>query len=200
MPTWLLRFRVYGLRHRRLEHDPEKLALDPIGGVKRFSEKIMLNQVQHCGCDWRAAQKLCGASGERLSCLTGRVEQQGRGDMRRVFLAALSVCLWAPVAWAQGAPAASPVCVYESRSYSDGALICMNRALMLSCSLDGSKASWKPVDDPKLASVCEASRARPRVVEAPPRPRHRHGLRHSVRVNADRSAKCFVFNGKQYCE
>jgi hypothetical protein len=45
MPTWLLRFRVYGLRHRRLEHDPEKLALDPIGGVKRFPEKIMLNQV-----------------------------------------------------------------------------------------------------------------------------------------------------------
>jgi hypothetical protein len=120
--------------------------------------------------------------------------------MRRMFLAALSVCLWTTVASAQGTPAASPVCVYESRSYSDGALICVNRALMLSCSLDGGRASWKPVMDQKLADVCEASRARPRVVEAPPRRRHRHGVRHPVRVNADRSPKCFVFNGKQYCE
>jgi hypothetical protein len=120
--------------------------------------------------------------------------------MRRVFSAMLSACLWTPLAWAQSAPAVSPVCVYESRSYSDGALICVNRALMLSCSLDGGRASWKPVTDQKLADVCEASRARPRVVEAP-RPRHhRHGIRHPVRVNADRSAKCFVFNGKQYCE
>ena len=120
--------------------------------------------------------------------------------MKRVFLAALSACLWTTAASAQAAPAASPVCVYESRSYSDGALICINRALMLSCSLDGSRASWKPVNDPKLASVCEASRARSRVVEATPRPRHRHGVRHPVKVQADRSPKCFVFNGKQYCE
>lgn len=27
-----------------LEHDPGKLALDPIGGGNRFSEKIMLKQ------------------------------------------------------------------------------------------------------------------------------------------------------------
>ena len=120
--------------------------------------------------------------------------------MRRLFPAVLSACLWSTAAWAQSAPSASPVCIYESRSYSDGALICVNRALMLGCSLDGGRASWKPVTDQKLAEGCEASRARPRVVEAPRRPRHRHGVRHSVRVNADRSAKCFVFNGKQYCE
>jgi hypothetical protein len=119
--------------------------------------------------------------------------------MIRIFLAVLSASLWTTTAWAQSAPAASPVCVYESRSYSDGALICIYRTLMLSCSSDGAKASWKPVTDQKLASVCEASSARPRVVEAP-RARHRHGLRHPVRVNAERSAKCFVFNGKQYCE
>jgi hypothetical protein len=120
--------------------------------------------------------------------------------MIRIFLAALSVSLWTTVAWAQSAPAALPVCVYESRSYSDGALICIYRTLMLTCSLDGPKASWKPVTDQKLASVCEASTARPRAVETPPRPRRRHGLHHPMRNNADRSAKCFVFNGKQYCE
>jgi hypothetical protein len=120
--------------------------------------------------------------------------------MVRAFAVALSACLWATAASAQNAPSVSPVCLYESKSYSDGALICVNRALMLSCSLDGGRASWKPVTDLKLASVCEAPTVRPRIVEAPPRSRHRHGLRHPVRVNADRSAKCFVFNGKQYCE
>ncbi len=120
--------------------------------------------------------------------------------MIKACLVALSASLWTTAAWAQSAPAASPVCVYESRSYSDGALICIYRTLMLSCSSDGAKTSWKPVTDQKLASVCEAPSARPRVAEVPPRPHHRHGLRHAARVNADRSAKCFVFNGKQYCE
>jgi hypothetical protein len=109
-------------------------------------------------------------------------------------------CLWVTAASAQPAPtASSPVCIYQSKSYSDGALVCAYRTLMLTCSVDGSKASWRPVTDEKLASACETSNVRPRVVEAS-RPHHRHGLRHAARVNADRSAKCFVFNGKQYCE
>ena len=122
--------------------------------------------------------------------------------IRTFVVAALFACLGATAVFAQAAPAmsASPTCVYENTSYSDGALICIYRSLMLSCSQDGAKASWKPVTDPKLASVCEATSARPRVVEAPPRPRRRHGLRRPVRVQADRSAKCFVFNNKQYCE
>ena len=120
--------------------------------------------------------------------------------IRSFTVAACLACLGATAAWAQSAPA-SPACVYENKSYSDGALICIYRSLMLSCSQDGVKASWKPVTDPKLASVCEASSARPRVVEAPPpRPHRRHGLRHPVRIQANQTAKCFVFNGKQYCE
>jgi hypothetical protein len=122
--------------------------------------------------------------------------------IRSFVVAACLACVSATTALAQTAPA-SPVCVYENTSYSDGALICIYRSLMLSCSQDGAKASWKQVTDPKLASVCEASsaRPRPRVVEAPPRPHRRHGVRHApVRVQADRSAKCFAFNGKQYCE
>jgi len=122
--------------------------------------------------------------------------------MIRAIAVALLVCLGTTTALTQAAStvSAAPVCVYQTKSYSDGALICAYRTLMLTCSLDGEKASWKPVTDQKLASACEASGARQRVVEAPPRPRHRHGPRHPVQVNADRSAKCFVFNGKQYCE
>jgi len=130
----------------------------------------------------------------------GQVSDKGEGEMVKGSAVALSACLWATAAWAQNATPAPAVCIYESRSYSDGALICVNRALMLSCSLDSGRASWRPVTDIKLASVCEAPTVRPRVVEASPRPRHRHRLHHAVHVNADRSAKCFVFNGKQYCE
>jgi len=139
-----------------------------------------------------------------------QIEQQPRGAMIRVFVALLSACLWTTAAWTQSVPSASPVCFYESKSYSDGALICAYRSVMLTCSLDGPRATWKPVTDSKLASVCETPTVRPRVVEAPPaqprvvevppRRRHRHGVRHAVRRNADRSARCFVFNGKQYCE
>ena len=104
---------------------------------------------------------------------------------------------------------ASPACLYESRSYSDGALICVYRTLMLTCSLDGARPTWKQVTDKSLASVCETASAqprtvevqpRPRVVEPPPRRHRRHGIRRLARVKADRAAKCFVFNGKQYCE
>jgi hypothetical protein len=116
--------------------------------------------------------------------------------IRTFVVAACFACVGATAALAQSAPA----CIYENKSYSDGALICIYRSLMLSCSQDGAKASWKQVADPRLASVCEASSARPRMVEAPPRLHRRHGLRHPVRVQADRSAKCFVFNNKQYCE
>jgi hypothetical protein len=125
--------------------------------------------------------------------------------IRTFVVAACFACLGATAAVAQAAPAttASPACVYENKSYSDGALICIYRSLMLSCSQDSGKASWKPVTDTRLTSVCESSSAppRPRVVEAPRRPRHRHYVsRPPVRYQADRSSKCFVFNGKQYCE
>lgn len=126
-------------------------------------------------------------------------------------LAIVGVCAGAEIAAAQSPPLApaSPACVYESRSYSDGALICVYRTLMLTCSLDGARPTWKQVNDKSLASVCETASAQPRIVEPQPRPRvveppprrhHRHGIRHPTHVKADRAAKCFVFNGKQYCE
>ena len=121
---------------------------------------------------------------------------------RALVVAILAGCVVATSADGQPAsPAqASPVCLYESKSYTDGALICVYRTLMLSCSSDGAKASWKPVNDRSLANVCESSAERPRVAEAPPRVRHRHGVREHPRFNTAFSPKCFVFNGKQYCE
>jgi len=119
----------------------------------------------------------------------------------RAASVALCIATLASAAAAQSPPAAqaSPVCVYESKSYSDGALICAHRSLMLACSTESAKAVWKPVTDRSLASVCDTAGERPRI-ETPSRPRRRHGIHHPAPIDADRSAKCFFFNGKQYCE
>jgi hypothetical protein len=121
--------------------------------------------------------------------------------MFRAAFAAILIGSSAVITSAQAQPAAqaSPVCIYESKSYTDGALICVYRTLMLTCSAEGARATWKAVPDRSLASVCDRAGEGPRVA-APSRPPRRHGIHHPVRMNADRTAKCFVFNGKQYCE
>jgi hypothetical protein len=157
----------------------------------------------HSDHERRAAQKLC--SGWREHLLWPNAAAAGRwraailgGIVIRTTLLAIGVAGFAVVGAAQSQPA-SPVCVYGSKSYTDGALICAYRSLMLTCSAESAKATWKPVTDRSLASACDTISEGPRV-ETPSRPHRRHGIRHAVRINADRSAKCFVFNGKQYCE
>jgi hypothetical protein len=97
---------------------------------------------------------------------------------------------------------ADPACLYQSRSYSEGAFICVQKSLMLTCSLDGAHAAWKVVADNNLSDRCTkpialsvpSSRAHPR--------RHLHWTRaahHPAQPVADAS-KCFDFNGKRYCE
>jgi hypothetical protein len=92
-----------------------------------------------------------------------------------------------------------PVCVYDSKNYSDGAYICAQKSMMLNCQSDGAKASWKVVTDKDLNDRCIAPIVRSNIAE--PRVRRRHYVRPvTARVFADPSAKCFHFNGKRYCE
>jgi hypothetical protein len=71
---------------------------------------------------------------------------------------------------------------------------------MLMCSSDGTRATWKPVTDRDINERCTA----PMTLSTPPeqRPhRHwRHAILHRTHPVAERSAKCFMFIGKQYCE
>ena len=96
--------------------------------------------------------------------------------------------------------AAGPVCLYESRTYSDGAFICVQKSLMLNCSSDGTRATWKVVADSDLNERC----ASPIAHSYPPalrrHARRTHAIRHRVEAPRQASAKCFSFNGKQYCE
>ena len=50
--------------------------------------------------------------------------------------------------------AVGPACLYESKAYSDGAFICVQKSLMLNCSSDGTRATWKVVADSDLNERC----------------------------------------------
>jgi hypothetical protein len=95
------------------------------------------------------------------------------------------------------AQAAGPTCLYQSRSYSEGAYICVQRSLMQTCASDGA---WRVVIDRELSDRCVA----PLAFTAP-----RKRIVHRARVIRQTvaapqaepaSAKCFVFNGRRYCE
>jgi hypothetical protein len=98
------------------------------------------------------------------------------------------------------ARAADPACVYQSRSYSEGAYICVQRSLMQTCTSDGARMVWRVIADGELNARCTAP-----LTFAEPRRRLVHRarpVRHAVAPAPAESvsAKCFVFNGKRYCE
>jgi hypothetical protein len=94
--------------------------------------------------------------------------------------------------------AADAVCFYQSRSYSEGAFICVQRSLMQTCTSDGTRMVWRVVTDSELGNRCvtpiPAIEARKRIV------RRTRVARRVVAPTEPISAKCFVFNGKRYCE
>jgi hypothetical protein len=122
--------------------------------------------------------------------------------MMRRLMGVLAVAGCLDPAWAapEPKPNASPVCLYESKAYSEGAFVCVQKSLMLTCTADGARVSWKPVADKDINDRCTA----PTVQHAPPELRPHHHRRHFVvrRIHplVDNPAKCFIFNGVRYCE
>jgi hypothetical protein len=110
---------------------------------------------------------------------------------------------FAAAAWASAAAGFEQMslsCLYSGKLYSDGALICVQKALMLNCSSDGMHAAWKPVIDQGMQSRCLGPATS---AYAPAAPRHRHGVyaaQYRVNATIGNSAKCFDFAGKRYCE
>jgi hypothetical protein len=94
---------------------------------------------------------------------------------------------------------AALLCVYRSRNYSGGATVCVQKAMMQTCTLDGTKAVWVTVADEKLSSRCVA-----------PAPRlskyqraaiwNRRNIRKEITSATDTSPFCFYTNGKRFCE
>ena len=115
---------------------------------------------------------------------------------RRAIL--LSLFGFAMLSVAGPAHAADSACVYQSRSYSAGAFICVQKSLMQACTSDGARPVWRIVADKDIADRC---------VSPLPPAQYRKRMVHRTRVARQiaapaqpNSAKCFVFNGKRYCE
>ena len=109
-----------------------------------------------------------------------------------LFGSALALGMACPV------QAADSVCLYRSRSYSEGAFICVQKSLMQTCTLEGSRAVWRIVPDKEIGDRCVAPTPS---VEAQRRSvRRTRVARQAVAPIQPNSAKCFVFNGKRYCE
>jgi hypothetical protein len=93
-----------------------------------------------------------------------------------------------------------PACLYDSKSFSDGAYVCVQKSLMQVCTSDGTRAMWKAVADKDLNERCIA----PMTLNYPPKPpphgHRRHLVLHRIHPVAERSTNCFTFNGRQYCE
>lgn len=110
----------------------------------------------------------------------------------------LSLFGFATLSVASPAHAADSACVYQSRSYSEGAFICVQKSLMQACTSDGARMVWRIVADKDIADRCvsplPSGQFRKRMV-------HRTRIARQVAAPAQpNSAKCFFFNGKRYCE
>lgn len=107
--------------------------------------------------------------------------------------------------WPASAAGPTPLCIYDGNSFSEGAHVCAQGSLVLTCSVAGDRAVWKVVTDREISRLCVTPsreavgpRWRRQVIRrAPP----------SVAPPEDTAApsvggpgKCFTFNGKRYCE
>lgn len=91
------------------------------------------------------------------------------------------------------ASARSPACMYASRSYSDGAVVCVQKLLMMMCQADRVRPTWTVVTEKEMTDRCVTSTA--------------SFQRHlSLRVNyrsrnvSVGGSRCFNFDGRLYCE
>ena len=103
----------------------------------------------------------CGRNSLQYSAvlpLAGGSFLKGMVEMSRYFIW-MVLCLGCGAAVA-AAPeqqaGAGPVCLYDSKSYSEGAYVCAQKSLMLTCSSDGTRAIWKPVGDRDINERCMA--------------------------------------------
>lgn len=124
------------------------------------------------------------------------VQPNMRMNRRFAILLLLGSAMTLPIA--SPLHAADSACLYQSRSYSEGAFICVQRSLMQACTSDGARLVWRIVADKDIADRCLSP-----LPSAQPRKRMVHRTRIARQVAApaqQNTAKCFVFNGKRYCE
>lgn len=94
---------------------------------------------------------------------------------------------------------AALLCVYNNRKYSEGANVCVQKAMMQTCTVDGAKAVWINVTDEHLSSRCTAPA--PRLSKYQRRAIwNRRNIAREISPPTDSSPFCFYTDGKRFCE
>lgn len=91
------------------------------------------------------------------------------------------------------------VCVYDSKNYSEGANVCVQKAAMQTCTVDNGKAVWVTVTDEKLSSRCTAPAPRLNKYQRAAI-RNRRNVAREISPPTDSSPVCFYTNGRRFCE
>jgi hypothetical protein len=119
--------------------------------------------------------------------------------MSRARLPLLAAALVLPGLLAVPQAHGAGLCVFESNSYSEGARICTEPGLLMTCSVSGDRALWIVATDKDLTGVCAGSPRR----GASRMERRKAGRRAGAEPSpssAESTPKCFTFAGKRYCE
>jgi hypothetical protein len=118
------------------------------------------------------------------------------GGIRILLVSALAITACG------NAAAEQPLCIYHNRTYSDGARICVQRQLMLTCNAEGGRAVWRIVEEDRLARLCATPVAAAHTAQATRPAARSPGKRRTAatpKMQAP-SEKCFTFQGRHYCE
>jgi hypothetical protein len=89
------------------------------------------------------------------------------------------------------------LCVYDDKSYSEGAYLCIERSLILSCELAEGRLVWKIVKERDAGGFCQKRGATASNYHPPP---ERRPVFHRTSPDTPAATKCFHFNSKTYCE
>jgi hypothetical protein len=119
--------------------------------------------------------------------------------MSRTRLPLLAAAMVLPGLLAAPQARGAGLCVFDGASYSEGARICAEPGLMMTCSVSGDRAIWTVATDKDLSGVCAGSSRRgARRMER--RKAARRAAAEPAAPTADATPKCFTFAGKRYCE
>jgi hypothetical protein len=129
-----------------------------------------------------------------------RLATGGKAVLRSAPLCMVLLLLSMAASWAQAVrPQPQAPCLYDGRSFSDGARICVQKNLMMTCPLKDERPQWTLVSDKELSSFCLAPTLRADLDVGPPHIQIRRA--HSrLALPLTGSSACFTFNRRRYCE
>jgi len=124
-----------------------------------------------------------------------------RGGLPALAMCIVALCLVATDRLLAQSTSPLPACLYDGRSFSDGARICIQRNLMMTCTLEAVRPRWTLVLDKELSSNCVTPTLREAQFDSgAPRPHVRHLRPRIAGPSTIGSPACFTFSGKRYCE